>query len=187
MEHLCTDMVKTDGQQRSEEVKSIERGEGLCTVEDAQSNMKTVPDDAVLQRPQGSFSSPKTSYVVDPPTAMLLGLSITLLLLGLAIGYPGFAEWQRGAGIDREDLQPIIPPSYNPHLFTAVCCADDLPPQSISIQALPIIELRKSPSCDDVNNCRSISTIVWSCLITIFSCTWITVQSTIPESHSTPF
>lgn len=50
------------------------------------------------------------------------------------------------------------------------------------VQALPIAtrseELIASPSPP---NFRTISTIIWSCLITIFSCTWVAVHPNIPD------
>ena len=34
--------------------------------------------------------------------------------------------------------------------------------------------------CKDLSHCRSIWNIVWSCLVTIFSCTWIAVHPNVP-------
>ena len=34
--------------------------------------------------------------------------------------------------------------------------------------------------CTDLTHCRSIWNIVWSCLVTIFSCTWVVVHPNIP-------
>ena len=34
--------------------------------------------------------------------------------------------------------------------------------------------------CKDLSHCRSIWNIVWSCLVTIFSCTWIAVHLNVP-------
>ena len=34
--------------------------------------------------------------------------------------------------------------------------------------------------CTDLTYCRSIWNIVWSCLVTIFSCTWVAVHPNIP-------
>lgn len=35
-------------------------------------------------------------------------------------------------------------------------------------------------SCSDLTHCRTIWNIIWSCLITIFSCTWVAVHPNIP-------
>ena len=34
--------------------------------------------------------------------------------------------------------------------------------------------------CTDLTHCRTIWSIVWSCLVTIFSCTWVAVHPNIP-------
>jgi hypothetical protein len=54
-----------------------------------------------------------------------------------------------------------------------------------SVQALPIsesvIDPRSLPNrCDDLNECRTIWDIIWSCLATIFACTWIALHLNIP-------
>ena len=51
------------------------------------------------------------------------------------------------------DARPI--PSTDNHLFTA-------------------------NRCTDLTHCRTIWSIVWSCLVTIFSCTWVAVHLNIP-------
>ena len=43
--------------------------------------------------------------------------------------------------------------------------------------------------CTDHSHCRSIWNIVWSCLVTIFSCTWVAIHPNVPspkkrEGHS---
>ncbi|KAF7370050.1 hypothetical protein MSAN_00635000 [Mycena sanguinolenta] len=35
-------------------------------------------------------------------------------------------------------------------------------------------------TCDDINNCRTLFSIVWSCLATIFACTWVSVHPNVP-------
>lgn len=37
-----------------------------------------------------------------------------------------------------------------------------------------------SSSCDN-SNCRTIWNIIWSCLLTIFACTWVSVHPNIPH------
>ena len=34
--------------------------------------------------------------------------------------------------------------------------------------------------CNDLTHCRTIWSIVWSCLVTIFSCTWVAVHPNVP-------
>ncbi|KAJ7595433.1 hypothetical protein C8J56DRAFT_383337 [Mycena floridula] len=36
------------------------------------------------------------------------------------------------------------------------------------------------PSCNDINNCRTTTDIVWSCLLTMFACTWVAIHPNIP-------
>ena len=36
-------------------------------------------------------------------------------------------------------------------------------------------------SCDDVNDCRTLSTIIFTCLATLTACTWASVHPNIPE------
>jgi hypothetical protein len=49
---------------------------------------------------------------------------------------------------------------------------------------IPVIEERTPPSCDDLRNCRTISSIVWSCIVTIFACTWVAVHPNVPKPNS---
>ncbi|KAJ6491487.1 hypothetical protein DFH09DRAFT_1453382 [Mycena vulgaris] len=35
-------------------------------------------------------------------------------------------------------------------------------------------------SCDDINNCRRLFNIIWGCLTTIFTCTWVSVHPNVP-------
>lgn len=58
--------------------------------------------------------------------------------------------------------------------------------QGISIGANPVpsIEKRSLESvnpCTDLTHCRTIWNIVWSCLTTIFSCSWVAVHPNIPS------
>ena len=56
--------------------------------------------------------------------------------------------------------------------------------QSINIDASPVPSfddrLFTANRCTDVAHCRTIWNIVWSCLVTIFSCTWVAVHPNIP-------
>ncbi|KAF7356018.1 hypothetical protein MVEN_00931200 [Mycena venus] len=36
-------------------------------------------------------------------------------------------------------------------------------------------------SCDDINDCRKLFDVVWSCLATIFACTWVSVHPNVPS------
>jgi hypothetical protein len=35
-------------------------------------------------------------------------------------------------------------------------------------------------TCKDLDSCRTLSNIIWSCLITILLCTWVTIHPNIP-------
>ena len=53
---------------------------------------------------------------------------------------------------------------------------------SIRASSIPPIgsRLLESNSCTDLRYCRSIWNIIWSCLATIFSCTWVAVHPNMP-------
>ena len=55
---------------------------------------------------------------------------------------------------------------------------------ALSIRASPIphvISRSLEPnSCNDLTHCRSIWNIIWSCIATIFSCTWVAVHPNMP-------
>ncbi|TDL14701.1 hypothetical protein BD410DRAFT_902936 [Rickenella mellea] len=52
------------------------------------------------------------------------------------------------------------------------------------VQALPVtVARRATSSCDDLSNCRTSSHIIWSCLATIFSCTWFAIHPNIPAPY----
>ncbi|TDL15013.1 hypothetical protein BD410DRAFT_845549 [Rickenella mellea] len=57
------------------------------------------------------------------------------------------------------------------------------------VQALPLanIDRRTTSTCDDINNCRTTSDIVWSCLTTIFTCTWVAIHPNIPAPYESSF
>ena len=54
----------------------------------------------------------------------------------------------------------------------------------LSIRASPIPPISSRSlepnSCSDLSHCRSIWNIIWSCIVTIFSCTWVAVHPNIP-------
>ena len=53
---------------------------------------------------------------------------------------------------------------------------------SIDAGPIPTIEPRSlmGNHCNDLAHCRTIWNIVWSCLVTIFSCTWVAVHPNVP-------
>ena len=53
---------------------------------------------------------------------------------------------------------------------------------SIDAGPIPTIENRSLAGnhCNDLTHCRTIWNIVWSCLATIFSCTWVAVHPNVP-------
>jgi len=42
-----------------------------------------------------------------------------------------------------------------------------------------------SPACNDVHNCRTLWSIIYSCLATIFACTWVSYHPDIPDRTHT--
>ena len=54
---------------------------------------------------------------------------------------------------------------------------------SIDASPTPPINSRsfKPNSCTDITHCRTIWNIIWSCLSTIFLCTWVAVHPNIPS------
>ena len=53
---------------------------------------------------------------------------------------------------------------------------------SIDAGPIPTTEDRSLTGnhCNDLAHCRTIWNIVWSCLVTIFSCTWVAVHPNVP-------
>ena len=53
---------------------------------------------------------------------------------------------------------------------------------SIDAGPIPTIEHRSLTGnhCNDLTHCRTIWNIVWSCVVTIFSCTWVAVHPNVP-------
>ncbi|KAJ7257625.1 hypothetical protein C8J57DRAFT_1342483 [Mycena rebaudengoi] len=41
-------------------------------------------------------------------------------------------------------------------------------------------------SCNDINNCRKLSDIIWGCLVTTFACTWVSVHPNVPPPNKSP-
>jgi hypothetical protein len=52
---------------------------------------------------------------------------------------------------------------------------------STSVDTLP----SQSSTCNDIHHCRTLISLVWSCLTTIFLCTWITVHLDVKEEGET--
>ena len=54
--------------------------------------------------------------------------------------------------------------------------------ESINASPIPSLDTRSSDPkrCVDLSHCRTIWNIVWSCLATIFSCTWVAIHPNIP-------
>ncbi|KAJ6494184.1 hypothetical protein C8R45DRAFT_1212269 [Mycena sanguinolenta] len=38
-------------------------------------------------------------------------------------------------------------------------------------------------SCNDINSCRTLFSVVWGCLATIFACTWVSVHPNVPPPN----
>ena len=59
------------------------------------------------------------------------------------------------------------------------------PSDASPISSIPSIKPPSDFSCDDINNCRTISNIVWSCFSTIFLCTWVSLHPNIVIARDT--
>jgi hypothetical protein len=47
---------------------------------------------------------------------------------------------------------------------------------------IPVVEYSNTySSCKDIDGCRTLLGIVWSCITTIFLCTWVAIHPNIPE------
>jgi hypothetical protein len=58
----------------------------------------------------------------------------------------------------------------------------------LSARALPVPAVDKAntpSSCEDINNCRTLLDIIWSCITTVFLCTWVAVHPNVPEPVDT--
>src|SRR5215467_4106829 len=54
-------------------------------------------------------------------------------------------------------------------------------PVPASNQTQPfILAVAETASCDDLRECRTLLSIVWSCLFTILLCTWVSLHPNIP-------
>ncbi|KAJ7620385.1 hypothetical protein FB45DRAFT_150362, partial [Roridomyces roridus] len=45
------------------------------------------------------------------------------------------------------------------------------------------LELRTDDSCNDINNCRTLFSVIWGCVATIFACTWVSVHPNVPAPN----
>ncbi|PVF91504.1 hypothetical protein CPB86DRAFT_878488 [Serendipita vermifera] len=43
-----------------------------------------------------------------------------------------------------------------------------------------IVSPRSTQACNDIDDCRKLNDVIWSCLTTIFACTWLTQHPNIP-------
>jgi hypothetical protein len=48
-----------------------------------------------------------------------------------------------------------------------------------------LLEERENSTCNDIHNCRTLLGIIWSCLSTIFLCTWVAIHPNIPATEDT--
>ena len=58
----------------------------------------------------------------------------------------------------------------------------------LSARALPVpaVDKESTPSsCKDIDNCRTLLGIIWSCVTTVFLCTWVAVHPNVPEPVDT--
>ncbi|KAF7305714.1 hypothetical protein HMN09_00724700 [Mycena chlorophos] len=47
----------------------------------------------------------------------------------------------------------------------------------------PLLQQEIVDNCTDINHCRTLFSIVWSCLTTIFACTWTAVHPNLPAPN----
>ncbi|KAF7370048.1 hypothetical protein MSAN_00634800 [Mycena sanguinolenta] len=50
----------------------------------------------------------------------------------------------------------------------------------------PLDTRTTADSCDAINNCRTLFSIVWGCLVTVFTCTWVSVHPNVPPPDQSP-
>jgi hypothetical protein len=55
------------------------------------------------------------------------------------------------------------------------------------VPALDISISSTSSSCKDIDNCRTLLDIIWSCITTIFLCTWVAIHPNLPEPVDTQY
>jgi len=57
--------------------------------------------------------------------------------------------------------------------------------QALPIQADRTIDQSTPALCSasDIHHCRTVWNIIWSCLVTIFGCTWVAVHPNIPNAE----
>lgn len=64
-----------------------------------------------------------------------------------------------------------------------------MPPLNTSTVAFPIIQVAAlslpNSTCEDIDDCRKLRDIVWSCLVTISACIWVSVHPNCPPTDST--
>ncbi|KAF8588771.1 hypothetical protein K439DRAFT_1629357 [Ramaria rubella] len=55
--------------------------------------------------------------------------------------------------------------------------------QGIQASPIPLADVyqRALSSCKDIDNCRTLWDIIWSCLATVLSCTWVAIHPNIPD------
>jgi hypothetical protein len=55
--------------------------------------------------------------------------------------------------------------------------------QALPIRADRAVDQSMPALCNDIRYCRTIWNIIWSCLVTIFGCTWVAVHPNIPNAE----
>ncbi|KAJ7227743.1 hypothetical protein B0H12DRAFT_239311 [Mycena haematopus] len=58
--------------------------------------------------------------------------------------------------------------------------------RSATTPAHPLDARASTDSCDGINKCRKLFDVVWSCLATIFACTWVSVHPNVPPADQSP-
>ena len=110
---------------------------------------------------------------------------LTQRYIGTIVGHVYLACIQRSNVSTRFHHYPIISQSLS-HLSLKMLFLFFLyyllQGPSIDAGPIPTIENRSLAGnhCNNLTHCRTIWNIVWSCLVTIFSCTWVAVHPNVP-------
>lgn len=61
---------------------------------------------------------------------------------------------------------------------------DPYPPHNHSISSI-LDHSSHSPACNDIKHCRTLWSVIYGCLATIFACTWVSFHPDVPSRYDT--
>ena len=64
-------------------------------------------------------------------------------------------------------------------LFATQYVAIALPAQNATSTGLDSLT-SQPPACNDIDRCRKLSSLIWSCVTTVFLCTWVALHPDVP-------